>query len=88
MQRLDDGYSLEEPAEVFGHTSIKTAPVYADYWSGRLVDIWRREKRVGVRGFEPLCTMQTLQCYEGFRSDWFPLHQDFSKDGLQKNHLK
>jgi hypothetical protein len=56
MQRLDDGYSPEEPGEVFGHTSIKTIPVCADYWSGRLADIGRKEKMVGARGFE-LCPL-------------------------------
>ncbi len=46
MQRLDDGYNLDELKEVYGHSSIATTQRYADYRTGRLVDIMRGKKKV------------------------------------------
>ncbi len=48
MQRLDDGYNSDELKEVYGHSSIATTQRYADYRTGRLVDIMRGKKKVIV----------------------------------------
>ena len=46
MQRLDDGYNLDELKKVYGHSNIATTQGYADYRTGRLVDIMRVEKKL------------------------------------------
>jgi len=48
MQRLDDGYCLEEPGEVFCRTTIKTTPAYADERAERLVDIYEDGEKINT----------------------------------------
>jgi len=66
MQRLDDGFSLEELREVYGHSTIATTQRYADYQTGRLVDIMRGKKKVNTQ----LIEISKQYVIENYKGNW------------------